>query len=164
MIDHLRCTHRANVAQPVAPAPLAARPPGTGNIWHTASMAWLVSDARVLASAEVADTRRARRRGLLGRDGLDGALVIERCRWIHTIGMRFPIDVAYLDSDGIVVKTMHMNRYRLGIPVWRASWVIEAEGGAFGRWGLRVGDEVELRRHHDNDNDNSNDHTVGDGS
>jgi uncharacterized membrane protein (UPF0127 family) len=29
--------------------------------------------------------------------------------------------------------------------VWRASWVIEAEGGAFGRWGLHVGDEVELR-------------------
>jgi uncharacterized protein len=108
-------------------------------------MAWLVSDARVLASAEVADTRRARRRGLLGRDGLDGALVIERCRWIHTVGMRFPIDVAYLDDDGIVVKTMHMNRFRVGIPVWRASWVIEAEGGAFGRWGLHVGDEVELR-------------------
>jgi hypothetical protein len=115
-------------------------------------MAWLVSDARVLASAEVADTRRARRRGLLGRDGLDGALVIEHCRWIHTIGMRFPIDVAYVGSDGIVVKTMHMNRFRIGIPVWRASWVIEAEGGAFGRWGLHVGDEIELRR---NDADGS---------
>ena len=101
--------------------------------------------ARVRASAEVADTRRARRRGLLGRDDLDGALVMERCRWIHTLGMRFAIDVAYLDDDGIVVKTMHMNRFRIGVPVWRASWVIEAEGGAFGRWGLRVGDEVELR-------------------
>jgi uncharacterized membrane protein (UPF0127 family) len=29
--------------------------------------------------------------------------------------------------------------------VWRARWVIEAELGAFGRWGLRVGDEVEVR-------------------
>ena len=120
-------------------------------------MAWLVSDARVLASAEVADTRRARRRGLLGRDDLDGALVIENCRWIHTIGMRFPIDVAYLDvepllldDDDTVVKTMHMNRFRLGVPVWRASWVIEAEGGAFARWGLHVGDDVELR-HDDSD-------------
>lgn len=108
-------------------------------------MAWLVSDARVLASAEVADTRRARRHGLLGRDHLEGALVIERCRWIHTIGMQFPIDVAYVADDGTVVKTMHMNRFRVGIPVWRASWVIEAEGGAFGRWGLRVGDDIELR-------------------
>jgi uncharacterized protein len=120
-------------------------------------MAWLVSDARVLASAEVADTRRARRRGLLGRDSLDGALVIERCRWIHTVGMRFPIDVAYLDDDGIVVKTMHMNRFRVGIPVWRASWVIEAEGGAFGRWGLHVGDEVELR--HDESDRPADPHT-----
>jgi len=113
-------------------------------------MAWLVSDARVLASAEVADTRRARRRGLLGRDRLDGALVIDRCRWIHTIGMRFPIDVAYLDDDGTVVKTIQMNRFRLGTPVRGASWVVEAQGGAFERWGLRVGDEVEVR-HDDSD-------------
>ncbi len=135
-----------------------AAPPGRVRIWHTAGMAWLVSDARVLASAEVPDSRRARRRGLLGRDHLDGALVIERCRWIHTIGMRFPIDVAYLDDTGIVVKTMHMNRFRLGVPVWRASWVIEAETGAFGRWGLHVGDEVELR--HD-DSDDSDEPAIG---
>jgi uncharacterized membrane protein (UPF0127 family) len=108
-------------------------------------MAWLVSDARVLASAEVANDHTSRRRGLLGRDALDGAIVIERCRWIHTIGMRFPIDVAYLDADGFVVKTIQMHRHRIGIPVWRASWVIEAEAGAFARWGLRVGDHVELR-------------------
>ena len=96
-------------------------------VWHTASMAWLVCDARVLASAEVADTRRARRRGLLGRDGLDGALVIERCRWIHTIGMKLPIDVAYLDPDAVVVTTIQMQRFRVGIPVWNASSVVEAE-------------------------------------
>lgn len=108
-------------------------------------MAWLVSDARVLASAEVANDRVARRRGLLGRGELDGALVIDRCRWIHTIGMKFPIDVAFVDDDGTVVKTMQMHRHRVGIPVWQASWVIEAEAGAFARWGLRVGDVVELR-------------------
>ena len=108
-------------------------------------MAWLVSDARVLASAELASDRAGRRRGLIGRDAMEGAFVIERCRWIHTVGMRFPIDVAYVDDDGIVVKTMQMQRHRLGIPVWNASWVIEAEAGAFGRWGLRVGDEIELR-------------------
>ncbi|MGB0114133.1 MAG: DUF192 domain-containing protein [Ilumatobacteraceae bacterium] len=114
-------------------------------------MAWLVCDARVLASAELADTRKARRQGLLGRDHLDGALVIERCRWIHTVGMKFPIDVAYLDGDGIVVKTIQMHRFRLGIPVWRARSVIEAQAGAFGRWGLRVGDVVEVRRNDEAD-------------
>jgi len=108
-------------------------------------MAWLVCDARVLASAELAVGRRDRRRGLLGRSSIEGALVIEPCRWIHTIGMKFPIDVAYLDADGIVVKTIQMQRFRVGIPVWNARSVIEAEAGAFGRWGLRVGDEIEIR-------------------
>ena len=59
--------------------------------------------------------------------------------------MRFPLDVAYLDRDGVVVKTVRMRRHRVGLPVWRARRVIEAEAGAFGRWGLHVGDVVELR-------------------
>lgn len=108
-------------------------------------MGWLVSDARVLASAQIADDRASRRRGLLKRDGFEGALVIERCRWIHTIGMRFAIDVAYLDADGVVIKTIRMSRHRVGVPVGRARSVIEAEAGAFARWGLRVGDLVEVR-------------------
>lgn len=116
-------------------------------------MAWLVNDeARVLASAEVATDRSAQRRGLLGRDSLEGALVIEGCRWIHTVGMRFPIDVAYLDAEGRVLKTMQMHRHRIGIPVWHARLVIEAEAGAFARWGLRVGDVIEIR-HDESDGD-----------
>jgi uncharacterized membrane protein (UPF0127 family) len=99
---------------------------------------------RVFASAEVADVRSARRRGLLGRDGIDGAIVLRPCRWVHTLGMRFAIDVAFLDDAGVVIKTMQMHRQRMGVPVWRARSVIEAEAGAFARWGLRVGDVVEV--------------------
>jgi uncharacterized membrane protein (UPF0127 family) len=109
-------------------------------------MPWLVTDdARVLASADVADSGAERRRGLLGREGLEGALVLRPCRWIHTIGMRFAIDVAYLDERGVVIKTMQMHRHRVGVPVWRARQVIEAEAGAFARWGLHVGDVIEVR-------------------
>ena len=108
-------------------------------------MAWIVSDGRVLASAEVATGRKERSKGLLGRESFEGALVLERCRWVHTIGMRFPLDVAYLDRDGVVVKTIHMHRHRVGVPVFRATAVVEAEGGAFARWGLHVGDIVEVR-------------------
>ena len=106
---------------------------------------WIVSDARVLASVEIARDHRARGKGLLGRDHYEGALLIERCRWIHTIGMRFPLDIAYLDADGHVLKTIRMHRHRIGVPVWKARSVLEAEAGAFARWGLRVGDVVELR-------------------
>ena len=50
-----------------------------------------------------------------------------------------------MSDDGEVVKTMQMHQRRVGVPVWRASTVIEAEAGAFARWGLRVGDVVEIR-------------------
>jgi uncharacterized membrane protein (UPF0127 family) len=108
-------------------------------------MAWLVSDARVLASAEVAAGHAAKRTGLLRRDGLAGAFVLQGCRWVHTIGMRFPLDVAFVDHEGVVIKTVHMGRHRIGWPVSKAEWVIEAEAGAFERWDLSIGDVVELR-------------------
>jgi uncharacterized membrane protein (UPF0127 family) len=120
----------------------AGQPTGCASL---VPMAWLVSEALVLASAEVADGRRDRLRGLLGRDDLEGAIVLPRTRWVHTVGMRFPLDVAYLDGDGTVVKTCHMKRHRVGLPVPRARVVIEAREGAFERWGLTVGQRVEVR-------------------
>ena len=108
-------------------------------------MAWLVNDGKVMASVEIARTTHDRRRGLLGRNHFEGAMVIERCRWVHTLGMRFAIDVAYLDPAGNVLKTVRMSRYRVGVPVSKARTVVEAEAGAFERWGLHLGDVVELR-------------------
>ena len=71
--------------------------------------------------------------------------MLRPCRWIHTFGLRFALDVAYLDEDGVVLKMVRMSRYRLGAPVWKARTVIEAQAGAFERWGLHVGDVVEVR-------------------
>lgn len=59
--------------------------------------------------------------------------------------MQFAIDVAFLDTDGVVVRTVQMPKRRVGLPVMRARSVIEAEAGAFARWGLCVGDTIELR-------------------
>jgi uncharacterized membrane protein (UPF0127 family) len=94
-------------------------------------------------SIEVASTRRARRRGLLGRDGIEGALLLTPARAVHTFGMRFDLDVAYLDGSGRVLELGCMRRNRLGLPRLRARSVLEAEAGTFARWGLRVGDVVE---------------------
>ena len=106
---------------------------------------WLVSDGHVLASAERAVDRQSRARGLLHRDGVEGAFVIPHCRWVHTIGMRFAIDVAHLDADGHVLRTVRMAPNRVGAPMRHAHTVVEAEAGAFARWGLRVGDTLEVR-------------------
>jgi hypothetical protein len=108
-------------------------------------MAWLVRDGEVLAAVEVAETARARRRGLMHRDRLDGALVLRPCRNVHTVGMRFPIDVAFCDGDGTVLRTTTLAPWRISPVVRRSAFAIEAEAGAFDRWGLARGDRVELR-------------------
>ena len=106
---------------------------------------WLLRDGEVLAALEVADTRRDRRKGLLGRDGIDGAMLLRPARSVHTLGMRFPIDVAFCDGDLVVQAVCAMGRHRLGRPRLRAHSVLEAERGAFERWGLRPGDRLEIK-------------------
>jgi uncharacterized membrane protein (UPF0127 family) len=108
-------------------------------------MSWLVRDDEVLASAEVAEGRASKARGLLWRDGIDGVLVIENCRSVHTFGMRFELDVAFLDADGIVLKTVHLRPRRTTGLVLRARSVLEAEAGSFRHWSLSVGDQLEIR-------------------
>ena len=94
---------------------------------------------------EVAESRRERRRGLLGRDGVEGGLLLRPARSVHTVGMRFPIDVAFCDDQLRVLAVVCMKRHRFGWPRWRARCVIEAEAGAFDRWGLRPGDQLEVK-------------------
>lgn len=108
-------------------------------------MAWLVRDDKVLASLDVASTRAQRRRGLLGRTSFDGALLIRPARSVHTFGMRFTIDVAVIDSDGVVLAVLCMKPRRLSRPRRGGVAVIEAQCGSFERWGLTVGDRVEIR-------------------
>ena len=108
-------------------------------------MAWLVRDGEVLASIEVADSFARRGRGLLGRDGIAGAILLKPARSVHTVGMRFPIDVAFCDADMVVVRIVRMARHRLGRPCLKARQVIEAEAGAFDRWGLQVGDQLDVK-------------------
>lgn len=108
-------------------------------------MSWLLRDGEVLASVEVASSRRDRNRGLLGRDGVEGALLIARARSVHSFGMRFAIDVAFCNADLTVVRTTHLRPQRLTLPVLRATQAIEAEAGMFAQWGLRPGDHLEVR-------------------
>ncbi|WP_283169749.1 DUF192 domain-containing protein [Curtanaerobium respiraculi] len=54
--------------------------------------------------ARWAVTWRSRLRGLLRRPAAEGALVLAPCRGIHTYGMGCPIDVAFIDGAGRVLK------------------------------------------------------------
>ncbi|HVF76674.1 MAG TPA: DUF192 domain-containing protein [Solirubrobacteraceae bacterium] len=79
----------------------------------------------------VAGDRRSRRRGLAHLDELPTgyALLFERCRSIHTLGMRFALDLLWLDADGVLVRLDENVAARRLRACLRAHAVIEAPAG-----------------------------------
>jgi uncharacterized membrane protein (UPF0127 family) len=106
---------------------------------------WLLRDNEVLAALEVAHARRDRMRGLLGRDGIDGALLLQPGKSVHSFGMRFPIDVAFCNKELVVLRTVSLPPNRLTRLSLRCHCIIEAERGAFERWKLAPGQQLEVR-------------------
>jgi len=100
-----------------------------------------------LATAvEVASTRQERRRGLLGREGLDpgAALILQPCAAIHTAFMRFPIDAVFLRRDGRVVRVVrNLRPWRIAVSV-TAHAVVELAAGVLDRHPIEVGDRLYL--------------------
>ncbi|GAB1327828.1 DUF192 domain-containing protein [Streptomyces sennicomposti] len=93
---------------------------------------------------ELATSYRARTKGLLGRHGIDGALLLSPANSIHTFRMRIPIDVAYLNRHLRVLAVVTMRPGRLGRPRLRSRHVLEAAAGAMAGWGVRAGVRVEV--------------------
>jgi uncharacterized membrane protein (UPF0127 family) len=101
----------------------------------------------VARDVEVADTRRTRRKGLLGRDRLSpsSALVITRCWAIHTAFMRFDIDVIFVTREGHVVRVVRdLPPWRMAITP-RADRVIEMAAGSLGETDVAVGDRLTIQ-------------------
>jgi uncharacterized membrane protein (UPF0127 family) len=88
--------------------------------------------------ADVPSKRRDRMRGLRGRT-LDPvrALLLERCRSVHTIGMTFPITVVFLDASWRVIRVARTPAGRMAF-CRRARHVLECHIRA----DVRVGDQL----------------------
>jgi uncharacterized membrane protein (UPF0127 family) len=102
----------------------------------------------IATRVEWAGTSETRRRGLLGRDRIDAdeGMYIVPTQWIHMFGMRFPIDVAFLASDGRVLFIHHkLPPNRFSRPVWRAEGALELAPGTLESTGTTVGDVIELK-------------------
>ena len=106
---------------------------------------WLVRKGDVLSSVNVAESRRELRRGLIGVTDVHTPLVLRPCKWVHGVGMRVDLDVAYVAADGTVLDTLRLRRMRVAPWNRNASWVVEASAGSFERWNLRTGDSLEVR-------------------
>ena len=102
----------------------------------------------VASTVELASTRAARRRGLLGRDSLDpsAALILEPCGAVHTAFMRFAIDVVFVDRNGCALKIVReLAPWRIALsPLAHA--VIELAGGSLRSRDVSIGDRLYLAR------------------
>jgi uncharacterized membrane protein (UPF0127 family) len=100
----------------------------------------------VCARCQVAASPWARMRGLLGRAALasDEGMLFVPGSSVHTLFMRFPIDVVFLD------KELKVLRVAAAVPAWRArsahraKRVLELPAGASARLGLQAGDQLTL--------------------
>jgi len=106
---------------------------------------WILREGEVLAAAELADGVTDRIRGLVGKATYDGAMLLPRTRSIHSFGVRFPLDVAFLDHEMQVMSMVRVKRWRITMPRLQATQTLEAKAGCFDRWGLRLGDRLEFR-------------------
>jgi uncharacterized membrane protein (UPF0127 family) len=94
-----------------------------------------------------ADSFRSRLVGLLGRERLgdDEGLWIEPCDSVHTFFMRFPIDVAFVDGEGVVVKRVDRLRpWRATRLHSRARACVELAAGTLARAGVQEGGRLAL--------------------
>ncbi len=107
----------------------------------------LRSGHTIVARAWRADSARSRMRGLLGRPQLAAnaceALWLVPCNNVHTIGMRYPLDIVFLDRAGCVLSCCE------NVLPWRMRWcraarhTVEFAPGALAALAIEIGEHWE---------------------
>jgi len=97
----------------------------------------------------VAETGLTRIVGLLGERALqpgDGLLIVPS-QSIHTWGMRFSIDIAFLDGDWkVIAMRCGMAPFRMTRIFWKAAAVLELPSGILKSSSTHIGDAIEFGR------------------
>jgi uncharacterized membrane protein (UPF0127 family) len=111
---------------------------------------WVLRNARhqqvVARHIESAFDRTTRNRGLLGRASLsrDSALILAPCSSVHTFFMKFAIDIAFVDRNGLIVRARQSVRPWRVQASFRAFAVVEIAAGELARSDTRSGDRLFL--------------------
>ena len=93
---------------------------------------------------EVALTALSRFRGLLGRDEYPHVLLLFPCNDIHTFGMRFAIDVAFVSGEGVVIEAYRGIGARRRLRCRPARATLERMSSE-ARW-FEPGDSIDLKQ------------------
>lgn len=112
--------------------------------------AYIRNDTRsteVATECDLADTFWLRLRGLLGRPPLrtGEGLLITPCRAVHMMGMKYPLDVVFLDRDARVVG-LETALAPGAKSAWyaRARHALELPVGSIARTGTEIGDSFAI--------------------
>lgn len=106
----------------------------------------LLCDGRDVGEVTIAGGFFSRLVGMLDRSSAGTPLLLRRTNSVHSIGMRFPIDVAFLAADGTVVERVHLRPNRVLRARHQARDVLEAAAGSFQQWDLRRHSKVAVQR------------------
>jgi uncharacterized membrane protein (UPF0127 family) len=106
-------------------------------------------NAYLATHLSVAGTHWSRLCGLMGKDAVNfpagNGLWIVPSSGVHTLAMKFPIDVLYLDANKFVVHVeQNLKPWRLGRVSMRTTSVLELPGDTLKSSGTAVGDEIEI--------------------
>ena len=105
-------------------------------------------DKMVGDRVEIADTSISRMIGLLGRRRLSPGegLWIRPSSGVHTVGMRFPIDVIGLDKHQRVIKLWkHLRPYRVTSVSAALRSVVELPSGRIAECEIELGDLLQFK-------------------
>ena len=118
-------------------------PASTGYAFNRTRNAYLAT------RLSIAGTHWSRLRGLMGKDAAsfpagDGLWIVPS-RGVHTLAMKFPIDVLYLDTSKHVVHVeQNLKPWRVAKVSMHTASVLELPGNTLKSSGTAVGDEIEI--------------------
>ncbi|MCL1080168.1 DUF192 domain-containing protein [Parashewanella spongiae] len=99
-------------------------------------------NGRLIAQVFIANTPWLRLRGLLGRPSLnnDQAMLISPCYSVHTIGMRYSLDIVYLNSQNQVLRIKKNLKPFRASACKGAAKVLELAAGGIKNKNINIGD------------------------
>ena len=113
-----------------------------------AKVIWLEEDQKeprmIVTSLRLADSFWPRLKGLLGTAVLPEGegLLLCPCNCVHTCGMRYAIDVLFVDSDGRILKLVQALAPWRSACCWQAAAVLELSAGTAQRQNLQSGQQL----------------------